>query len=147
MGEALGALTAQYPNLRQHLYGEDGKLRSFVNVYLNDEDVRYLKYVETPLKESDKLAIVPSVAGGVNGWAANQRMTTNQQRIVREEIMAERKVDHSALRTNQAFIIGLLVIAFVLDAKWLVALVSAVMLIGTVFPKVGAVQSRVLVSS
>jgi hypothetical protein len=50
--------------------------------------------------------------------------------------MAERRVDHSALRTNQAFIIGLLVIAFVLDAQWLVALVSAVMLIGTIFPKV-----------
>jgi hypothetical protein len=54
----------------------------------------------------------------------------------REEIMTERKVDHSALRTNQAFIIGLLVIAFVLDAKWLVAFVSAVMLIGTFFPKI-----------
>jgi hypothetical protein len=50
--------------------------------------------------------------------------------------MAERRVDHSALRTNQAFIIGLLVIAFVLDAKWLVAFVSAVMLIGTFFPKI-----------
>lgn len=50
--------------------------------------------------------------------------------------MTERKVDRSALRTNQAFIIGLLVIAFVLDAKWLVACVSAVMLIGTVFPKI-----------
>jgi hypothetical protein len=50
--------------------------------------------------------------------------------------MAERKVDHSALRTNQALIIGLLVIAFVLDAKWLVAFVSAVMLIGTVFPQI-----------
>ncbi len=50
--------------------------------------------------------------------------------------MTDRKVDHSAIRTNQAFIIGLLVIAFVLDAKWLVAFVSAVMLIGTVFPKV-----------
>jgi hypothetical protein len=50
--------------------------------------------------------------------------------------MIERKVDHSALRTNQAFIIGLLVIAFVLDAKWLVAFVSAVMLIGTAFPKI-----------
>jgi hypothetical protein len=50
--------------------------------------------------------------------------------------MAERKVDHSALRTNQAFIIGLLLVAFVLDAKWLVAFVSAVMLIGTVFPRV-----------
>ncbi len=50
--------------------------------------------------------------------------------------MAERKVDHSAIKTNQAFIIGLLVIAFVLDAKWLVGFVSAVMLIGTFFPKI-----------
>jgi hypothetical protein len=49
--------------------------------------------------------------------------------------MGDRRVDHSALRTNQAFIIGLLIVAFVLDAKWLVAFVSAVMLIGTVFPK------------
>jgi hypothetical protein len=50
--------------------------------------------------------------------------------------MNERKVDHSAIRTNQAFIISLLVIAFVLDVKWLVVFVSAVMLIGAVFPKV-----------
>ncbi len=50
--------------------------------------------------------------------------------------MTERKVDHSALRTNQAFIIGLLVIAFVLDARALVAFVSAVMLIGTFFPRI-----------
>jgi MoaD family protein len=66
VGEALNSLTAQYPNLRQHLFGEDGHLRSFVNVYLNDEDVRYLQYVNTPLKETDKISIVPSVAGGVN---------------------------------------------------------------------------------
>ncbi len=65
VGEALKALTAQYPGMRPHLFADDGRLRSFVNVYLNDEDVRYLKYVETPLKESDTLAIVPSVAGGV----------------------------------------------------------------------------------
>ena len=50
--------------------------------------------------------------------------------------MAQRKVDHSALRTNQVFIIGLLVVAFVLDAAWLVACVSAVMLIGTFFPNI-----------
>src|SRR5512135_3554041 len=50
--------------------------------------------------------------------------------------MNERRVDHSALRTNQAFIIGFLVIAFVLDAQWLVAFVAAVMLIGTFFPKI-----------
>lgn len=64
VGEALSALTTHYPNLRQHLFGDDGQLRSFVNVYLNDEDVRYLKYVETPVNEADRLAIVPSVAGG-----------------------------------------------------------------------------------
>jgi hypothetical protein len=50
--------------------------------------------------------------------------------------MSDRKVDHSAIRTNQVFISGLLVIAFVLDAKWLVAFVAAVMLIGTVFPSI-----------
>ena len=55
--------------------------------------------------------------------------------------MAERKVDHSAIKTNQAFIIGLLVIAFVLDAKWLVACVSAVMLIGTFFPNLAAFKA------
>ena len=64
VGEALQALTTQYPNLRQHLFAEDGTLRSFVNVYVNDEDVRYLKYGETPVSEADRLAIVPSVAGG-----------------------------------------------------------------------------------
>src|SRR5512139_2184995 len=55
--------------------------------------------------------------------------------------MAERKVDHSALRTNQAFIIGLLIVAFVLDAKWLVAFVAAVMLMGTFFPKIAVFKA------
>jgi MoaD family protein len=64
IGEALNALTMTYPNLRQHLFAEDGNLRSFVNVYLNDEDVRYLRQVSTPIKESDTISIVPSVAGG-----------------------------------------------------------------------------------
>lgn len=49
--------------------------------------------------------------------------------------MSERKVDHSALRTNQAFIIGLLILAFIVDAAWLVAFVAAVMIVGTIFPK------------
>ena len=49
--------------------------------------------------------------------------------------MSERRVDHSALRTNQAFIIGLLILAFVMDAAWLVTFVAAVMIVGTIFPK------------
>ena len=64
VGEALGRLTAQHPDLRRHLYTEDGKLRSFVNLYLNDEDIRYLEKENTPVKESDTLSIVPSIAGG-----------------------------------------------------------------------------------
>jgi adenylyltransferase/sulfurtransferase len=64
VGEALSDLTAQHPDLRKHLYSEDGKLRSFVNIYLNDEDIRYLNKDATPVKETDTISIVPSVAGG-----------------------------------------------------------------------------------
>ena len=64
VGEVLFALTSQHPDLRRHLYSDEGKLRSFVNVYLNDEDIRYLQKDSTPVKESDTLSIVPSIAGG-----------------------------------------------------------------------------------
>jgi molybdopterin/thiamine biosynthesis adenylyltransferase/rhodanese-related sulfurtransferase/molybdopterin converting factor small subunit len=63
--QALGALTTEHPQLRKHLYAEDGKLRSFVNLYLNDEDVRYLPAKEeTPTTPTDDLSIIPSIAGG-----------------------------------------------------------------------------------
>jgi molybdopterin converting factor small subunit len=64
VGEALSKLVDEHPDLRRHLYGEEGKLRAFVNVYLNDEDVRYLQKEATPVKEGDSLSIVPSIAGG-----------------------------------------------------------------------------------
>jgi molybdopterin converting factor small subunit len=64
-GEGLANLAAQYPELRRHLYTDDGKLRAFVNFYLNDEDIRYLQQENTPVKEGDSLSIVPSIAGGV----------------------------------------------------------------------------------
>ena len=63
-GEALEALTTAHPSLARHLRGADGRLRSFVNVYLNDEDIRHLQKEQTPLKDGDTLIIVPSVAGG-----------------------------------------------------------------------------------
>ena len=63
VGTALNDLTDQYPDLRQHLF-EGAQLRSFVNIYLNQEDVRYLQGAETPLKEADTLLIIPSIAGG-----------------------------------------------------------------------------------
>ena len=64
VGQALDALTAAYPDLRRHLYSEDGRLRPFVNVYLGEEDVRYLRRGDTPLADGATLSIVPSVAGG-----------------------------------------------------------------------------------
>ena len=63
--EALGGLTSRYPDLRKHLFTDEGKLRSFVNVYLNDEDIRYMKKDATPVNDPDTLSIVPSIAGGV----------------------------------------------------------------------------------
>lgn len=67
VGEALAALTAQFAELRKHLYAEDGKMRSFVNVYLNDEDIRYLQKDKTLVSDGDTISIVPSIAGGARG--------------------------------------------------------------------------------
>ncbi|MBI3207683.1 MAG: MoaD/ThiS family protein [Candidatus Solibacter usitatus] len=64
VGDCLEALTAQHADLRKNLYNDEGKLRSFVNVYLNDEDIRYLGKTGTAAKDSDTISIVPSIAGG-----------------------------------------------------------------------------------
>jgi len=65
VSDALSKLTSTHPDLKRHLYTDEGKLRAFVNVYLNDEDVRYLSTKEqTPVKEGDNLSIIPSIAGG-----------------------------------------------------------------------------------
>src|SRR5690606_7723971 len=64
VGELLQALTTRFGGLKQHLYSPDGRLRSFVNVYVNDDDIRYLQKEQTPVKAGDSVSIVPSVAGG-----------------------------------------------------------------------------------
>jgi adenylyltransferase/sulfurtransferase len=64
VGEVLSSLTARHNDLRRHLYSDEGKLRSFVNVYVNDDDIRYLEREATTLKAGDVISIVPSVAGG-----------------------------------------------------------------------------------
>jgi molybdopterin converting factor small subunit len=61
--EALRDLAEQYPALEKHLFN-DGKLRSFVNVFVGEEDIRFLDGVDTPVKEGDRLMIIPSIAGG-----------------------------------------------------------------------------------
>lgn len=64
VGELLADLTAQHAGLTKHLFDDKGQLRSFVNVYKNDEDVRYLDKEKTAVAEGDTLSIVPSIAGG-----------------------------------------------------------------------------------
>jgi molybdopterin/thiamine biosynthesis adenylyltransferase/rhodanese-related sulfurtransferase/molybdopterin converting factor small subunit len=64
VGEVLGQLTGAHSDLKKHLYNDSGQLRSFVNVYLNDEDIRYLEKDKTAVSDGDTITIVPSIAGG-----------------------------------------------------------------------------------
>lgn len=61
---ALSQLTALYPDLKKHLFNDQDELRTYVNLFLNDEDVRHLQGLETPLNPGDRLMIIPSIAGG-----------------------------------------------------------------------------------
>ena len=64
VGEVLGSLAEQHPATQSQLFGQDGSLNRYVNVYLNDEDVRVLDGLETTVGESDTLVILPAMAGG-----------------------------------------------------------------------------------
>ncbi len=66
VGKALDELTEKFPALKNHLFNEKGELRAFVNLFLNEEDVRYLQGKETEIGENDQLMIIPSIAGGNN---------------------------------------------------------------------------------
>ena len=83
VGELLQDLVAQHPGLRQHLYAGDGTLRSFVNVYLNDEDIRYLQKDRTPVAADDTLSIIPSVAGGVDVAVERDLPTLDAEEVKR----------------------------------------------------------------
>jgi molybdopterin converting factor small subunit len=64
VGQALDDLVKNYPALKSHLFNGDGELRPFVNLFLGDENIRELQGVKTPVKENDRLMLVPSIAGG-----------------------------------------------------------------------------------
>ena len=64
VGELLANMTAEYTELHKHLYNEDGRLRAFVAIFLNDDDIRFLEKEATPVKEGDTVSIIPTVAGG-----------------------------------------------------------------------------------
>lgn len=65
VGEILQDLEKQYPSMKGQLIAQDGKLHKFVNVYLNDDDIRYLENLDTKVKENDRISILPAVAGGM----------------------------------------------------------------------------------
>jgi sulfur-carrier protein adenylyltransferase/sulfurtransferase len=85
VGEALNALTAAYPELRKQIFTDEGKVRSFVNVYLNDEDVRYLAKDGTPAAEGDTISLVPSIAGGAGAVA--DTIAAGEAALSKEEIL------------------------------------------------------------
>jgi len=64
VGELLDQLTTRFAGLKQHLFTTEGKMRSFVNIYVNGEDVRFLQGLATPVSDGDEVSIVPAVAGG-----------------------------------------------------------------------------------
>jgi sulfur-carrier protein len=63
--EIISNLEVQFPGVKARLCDEDGALRRFVNIYINEEDIRFLKGESTPLKDGDEVSIVPAIAGGV----------------------------------------------------------------------------------
>jgi len=64
IGGAIAELQSRYPGIRERLLDESGAVRRFVNVYLNEEDIRFLQNQETPIKDGDEISIIPAIAGG-----------------------------------------------------------------------------------
>jgi sulfur-carrier protein adenylyltransferase/sulfurtransferase len=116
VGELLADLTRRHAGLKAHLYNEQGKLRSFVNVYINDEDIRYLQKEQTPVNAGDTISIIPSVAGGVEVVAPPASSTsqtapdlTNEEikRYSRHLIMPEVGIDgQRKLKAGSVLCIG-----------------------------------------
>lgn len=87
VGEAVRKLTEQHEALKNHLYDENGELRNFVNLYLNQKDVRTLQKDETPTQEGDELVIVPSIAGGACEAEVSRDEAAESGRIVEATIV------------------------------------------------------------
>lgn len=109
VGDLLANLTTRFAGLRQHLFTDEGKLRSFVNVYVNDEDVRYLQRDQTPLKSGDTVSIIPSVAGGSGAaLAAPPELSSDEiKRYSRHLILPEVGIDgQQKLKASKVLCIG-----------------------------------------
>jgi sulfur-carrier protein len=64
VGTAIAELQSRYPGIKERLVDENGEIRRFVNVYVNEEDIRFLKSQDTPLEDGDEISIIPAIAGG-----------------------------------------------------------------------------------
>jgi adenylyltransferase/sulfurtransferase len=113
VGELLADLTQKHAGLKAHLYNEQGRLRSFVNVYVNDEDIRYLQKEQTPVNAADTVSIIPSVAGGAptatdTGSRALPDLTNDEvKRYSRHLIMPEVGVEgQRKLKAGKVLCIG-----------------------------------------
>jgi sulfur-carrier protein adenylyltransferase/sulfurtransferase len=110
VGEALEELTKNYRQLRNHLYNEEGQLRSYVNIYVNDEDVRYLQKDRTPVKDGDVISIIPSIAGGSNTYTEQVQVKLSNdemRRYSRHLIMPEVGVEgQKRLKAGSVLLIG-----------------------------------------
>lgn len=107
---ALQELVAIFPDLKKYLYSDNGRLRNFINIYLNEEDIRYIEGEETPLKDGDTLMIVPSIAGGGPSRDEEERVTFSSgefARYSRHLIMPEVGLDgQRAIKSSSVLIIG-----------------------------------------
>jgi sulfur-carrier protein adenylyltransferase/sulfurtransferase len=83
VGDALARFSAEYPNIKKNLFNEQGKLRSFVNVYVNDEDIRHLGKDGTKLQANDIISIVPSIAGGAAGVIEPEAAALSNEEVAR----------------------------------------------------------------
>jgi len=95
VSEVLANLTEQYRDLKKHLFSEEGKLRNFVNIYVNDEDIRYLEHENTPIEDGDTISIVPSIAGGTiqvqipSGELSHDEITRYSRHLIMPEVGME----------------------------------------------------------
>ncbi len=83
IAEVMENLTAQHNGLRRHLFTDDGRLRSFVNVYVNEQDIRYLQKEATAISDKDVISIVPSIAGGSPAAAAEPPVKLSNDEVLR----------------------------------------------------------------
>ena len=106
---ALQELVTSFPGLKRYLYSDNGRLRNFINIYLNEEDIRYISGEDTPLKDGDTLMIVPSVAGGSSSHDKQNVMFSGSElaRYSRHLIMPEVGLEgQKALKAASVLIIG-----------------------------------------